>query len=120
MALAYEKNVDLAIDTTILREYGNRYTNIADELRSMSKDLDDKLQELIDDGWTTPAGTAFHKMTKTNWSDNIEKYASLLDTLCNILSIAAEEYDVLVCDSIEVIQLGDRTMASNGGGGRGW
>lgn len=101
MALAYEGNTDLAFDTTVLRDYGNRYAEIAKSLRSMASKLDDCLQELEDSGWTTPAGTAFHKMAQTNWEDNIEKYADLLDTLKDILDQASKKYDSLVTNHIE-------------------
>lgn len=101
MTLAHEGNTDLAFDTTVLRDYGNRYAEIAKSLRSMSSKLDDCLQELEDSGWTTPAGTAFHKMAQTNWEDNIEKYADLLDTLKDILDQASKKYDSLVTNHIE-------------------
>ena len=67
----------------------------------MASKLDDCLQELEDSGWTTPAGTAFYKMTQTNWEDNIEKYADLLDTLKDILDQASKKYDSLVTNHIE-------------------
>lgn len=105
MALAHEGNTDLAFDTTVLRDYGNRYAEIAKSLRSMASKLDDCLQELEDSGWTTPAGTAFHKMAQTNWEDNIEKYADLLDTLKDILDQASKKYDSLVTNHIEKIKI---------------
>ena len=101
MALANEGNTNLAFDTTALREYGSRYSQIAKDLREMSRKLDSCLAELKESGWTTPAGTAFHKMAQTNWEDNIEKYADLLDTLKDILNQAANKYDDLVRDHIE-------------------
>lgn len=105
MALADEGNTNLAFDTTALREYGNQYGKIATELRDMSSKLDTCLAELKSSGWTTPAGTAFHKMTQTNWNENIEKYAALLDTLKDILQSAAGSYESLVTDNIEKTQL---------------
>lgn len=101
MALAHEGNTNLAFDTAVLQDYGNRYGQIAEDLRNMATNLDNCLQELKDNGWTTPAGTAFYKMTQTNWKDNIDKYANLLDTLKNILAQAATEYDNLVTNHIE-------------------
>lgn len=101
MALAYEGNTDLAFDTAILQKYGKRYGEIADELRDMAEKLDECLLELEESGWTTPAGSAFHKMVQTNWKDNIEKYADLLDTLNDILIQASEKYENLVTDHIE-------------------
>lgn len=101
MGLATEGNTDLAFDTTILRDYGNRYGQIANDLRNMSSKLDDCLRELKDSGWTTPAGTAFHKMAQTNWEENIEKYADLLDTLKDVLDQASKKYDNLVTNHIE-------------------
>lgn len=101
MALAHEGNTDLAFDTTTLRDYGNRYGQIAEDLRNMSSRLDDCLTQLKESGWTTPAGTAFHKMAATNWEENIEKYADLLDTLNEILQQAAKDYDNLVTNHIE-------------------
>ncbi|MCI3924736.1 WXG100 family type VII secretion target [Paenibacillus sp. TRM 82003] len=105
MALAYESNTDLAFDTVALREYGKRYGNVAADLRSMSEKLEKCLAELKENGWTTPAGSAFHKMANTNWRDNIDKYAALLDTLQGILEAAATEYDELVENHIEKTQL---------------
>lgn len=101
MSLAYEGNTDLAFDTTVLREYGNRYGQIAEDLRNMSSRLDDCLTQLKESGWTTPAGSAFQKMVETNWEENIKKYADLLDTLDSILQQAAKEYDNLVVNHIE-------------------
>ncbi len=105
MALAYEGNTDLAFDTGIFREYGNRYGNIAEDLRDMSEKLDTCLAELKESGWTTPAGSAFHKMAETNWKENIDKYADLLDTLNTILLEAAKKYDDLVTNHIEKTKL---------------
>lgn len=105
MALAYESNTDLAFDTDSLRQFGNQYCNIATDLRTMSDKLEACFKELKDNGWTTPAGTAFYKMINTNWRDNIEKYAEMLDTLKEILEDAASQYDSLVENSIERIQI---------------
>lgn len=101
MALEHEGNTDLAFDTTVLREYGARYGEIAKELTTMATKLDTCIENLKNSGWTTPAGTAFYEMTQTNWKDNIEKYAHLLNTLQLILSQSADSYDRLVTDYIE-------------------
>lgn len=101
MALANEGNTDLAFDTSVLRACGAKYTEIAKDLRRLASNLDDCLQELKESGWTTPAGTAFHKMAQSNWADNIEKYADLLDTLNDILIQASKKYDNLVINHIE-------------------
>ena len=105
MSLATERNTDLAFDTTVLREYGSKYGEIAEQLRDMAKQLNDCITDLKNDGWTTPAGTAFHKMTETNWDKNIEKYASLLDTLKDIINAACKDYDSLVFNHIEKTNL---------------
>lgn len=105
MALANEGNTDLAFDTTTLRQYGSKYGQIAGEMRRMSTQLDNCLRELKENGWTTPAGTAFHKMAETNWEANIEKYADLLDTLKEILDQASNKYDDLVTNHIEQTKL---------------
>lgn len=104
MALAYEKNVSLAFDTDALRTYGERYGNVASDLRKLSSELDICLQELRK-GWTTPASELFYDMVNTNWSQNIEKYAALLDTLKSILTEAAKQYDTLVEQNIEKTKL---------------
>lgn len=105
LALANEGNTNLAFDTTTLRQYGNRYGQIAEKLRSMSTTLDNCLAELKESGWTTPAGTAFHKMAETNWEENITKYADLLDTLKDILNQASTKYGALVTNHIEKTKL---------------
>lgn len=101
MALANEGNTDLAFDTLVLKECGREYAKIAEQLRTMAENLDECLQELEDSGWTTPAGSAFHKMAKTNWEENIKKYADLLDTLNDIMQEAAKKYENLVTNHIE-------------------
>lgn len=100
MAIAYEGNTDLAFDTGILRKAAGEYKQVATDLRTMSSKLDKLLQGLKDSGWTTPAGTAFYEMTNTNWKKNIEKYASLLDTLNSILIKASGEYEGLMTDYV--------------------
>ncbi|MBQ8210275.1 MAG: WXG100 family type VII secretion target [Clostridia bacterium] len=105
MSLATEGNTDLAFDTTVLRDYGNRYGQIATDLRNMSTKLNNCLSELKDSGWTTPAGSAFQKMAETNWEDNIDKYADLLDTLKDILFQASKQYDNLAINYIEKTKL---------------
>lgn len=100
MAIAYERNTDLAFDTGVLRQAARDYGKIAAELRKMSADLDNLILNLKNSGWTTPAGSAFYEMTETNWSKNIEKYASLLDTLENILNDTAADYDNLMSDYV--------------------
>ncbi|MDE5670240.1 MAG: WXG100 family type VII secretion target [Eubacterium sp.] len=101
MALQYEKNTDLAFDTTVMRNYGAKYADIADTLREMAESLDTTLAILASEGWTTPAGSAFHKMTETNWKENIEKYANLLDTLKTIIDTSCNQYEQLVSNHIE-------------------
>ncbi len=95
MSLATQGNTDLAFNTVDFRQQGAKYGNIAVSLRDLAKQLDDCLTELKNSGWTTPAGTAFQKMAETNWKDNINKYADLLDTLKAILDDAATKYDGL-------------------------
>ena len=104
MSLSTESNTDLAFDTSVFREYGSRYSTIATQLRTIAKDLDTCLTELKNSGWTTPAGTAFHEMVQTNWKENMDKYADLLDTLKDILDQSASRYDGLV-ESIEKTKL---------------
>ena len=112
MAIAHEKNTDLAFDTNILKKAAKEYSEVASDLRDMAEKLDSLLQELESSGWTTPAGTSFHEMTSTNWEQNIEKYADLLDTLNNILVKAADEYEDLVDNHINTTRVN-----TNGGGG---
>lgn len=104
MALAYEGNTDLAVNTGALREYGSKYGEIAEDLRNMAKKLDACLQILENSGWTTPAGKSFHKMAETDWKDNIEKYAALLDTLQSALEQASVEYDALITGEAEQVK----------------
>lgn len=96
MAIAYENNTDLAFDTEVLRKAAGEYRNVADDLRRMASKLDGLLANLAASGWTTPAGSAFRQITDTSWRQNIEKYASLLDTLNDILLQSAQEYDNLM------------------------
>lgn len=103
--LAYEKNTDLAFDTEAFIAYGKQYAEVATTLREMATDLDDCLRTLTKSGWQTPAGTAFYEMTDTNWKENIDKYADLLDTLNEILQDAAAQYNDLVKDYIETTKV---------------
>ena len=95
MSLSSEGNASLAFDTTVLKDCGNRYGEIASDLRDMAKSLDNCLAQLEADGWTTQAGSAFYKMTKTNWEQNIKKYADMLDMLKEILQYAGDQYNSL-------------------------
>ena len=104
MGLAYEGNTNLAFNTEEMNNYASEYGKIADRLRVMAKDLDSSLQELETTGWTTGAGAAFQLMVHTNWSDNIEKYAKLLEMFEEALNQSAIEYDNLSND-IESIKL---------------
>lgn len=103
--IAYEGNMDLGFNTDELRKNGKRYGEIANELRSMATKLDNCILALKDDGWTTPAGTAFYDMTEVNWKENIDKYAALLDTLSEAIDYAASQYDDLVVNHIERTKL---------------
>ncbi len=105
MAIAYEKNTDLAFDTGILRKAATEYANVAEELRNMAERLDSLIQALKDQGWTTPTGTAFYEMTNVNWKNNIEKYAALLCTLECILNEAAGQYEDLMANHVRETQL---------------
>lgn len=105
MAIAHERNTDLAFDTGVLKKAAKEYAGIAKDLRTMAQKLDSLLQQLEDSGWTTPAGSAFHEMTSTNWQQNIEKYAGLLETLDSILQKAADEYDDLVDNHINTTKV---------------
>lgn len=96
MALQNEGNTSLAFDTNVMRNCANKYGQIASDLIQMASDLDACLATLEAAGWTTPAGSAFHKMTESDWKQNIEKYSNLLITLKNILNESANKYDALV------------------------
>ncbi len=100
MALAYEANTSLAFDTNVLRQCAKRYGRLASELNGMSRNLDRCISVLKESGWTTPAGSAFHEMTNTNWTENIKKYVDLLNTLEQILYRAAEQYESLLSDHV--------------------
>ena len=100
MALAYEANTSLAFDTAALRQWAERYGSLAAELRRMGLDLDRCLSELKEGGWTTPAGTAFYEMTKTNWYENIRRYADMLDMLKQILLRSVDQYEGLLRDHV--------------------
>lgn len=115
MAIAHESNTSLAFDTRVLKKAAKDYSEVATDLREMATELDTLLQQLEASGWTTPAGTAFHDMTNTNWKQNIEKYAALLDTLNSILVRAADEYEDLVDNHINKTKV----SINNGGGGGG-
>lgn len=105
MALAYESNTNLAFDTVVLRQAAKNYGRVADTLRKMSSELNMQIMQLKDSGWTTSAGTAFYEMTQTNWEENIKKYASLLDTLEQILTDAASDYDSLMSDYVRATKV---------------
>lgn len=105
MSLQLEKNTDLAFDTYVLQQCGRKYGDIAIKLRNMAKQLNVALEQLSSSGWTTPAGTAFSKMTEVNWEENIDKYAGLLETLQTILDESAKEYEDLVQNHVNKINL---------------
>ena len=105
MALAYEKNVDLAYDTEVFRTCGARYGELATNLRDLAGKLETCLSDLKSTGWTTPAGSTFYELTQTHWRDNIEKYAKLLDTLKETLEAAARDYEDLSENYIEKTKL---------------
>lgn len=105
MSLAYEANTDLAFDTDKLRGCAKQYGEIADELRDMAAKINGLLNDLKTSGWTSPAGSAFQAMVETNWEENIQKYASLLETLEDILERAASKYDDLIRDYVEPLKL---------------
>ncbi len=105
MSIAYENNTDLAFDTSVLRSCATSYQTIAGELRTKVQELDELLDDLKSEGWTTPAGTAFHQMVNTSWSENIELYASLLETYESVLKSAASQYESLSSNYIEKIKV---------------
>ena len=103
MAIAYERNTNLAYNTEALRDCGRKYAEIAKELRTLAKNLNRTFYDLQEKGWTTPAGTTFYELTQTNWEENVEMYADLLDTLKACLDYAADRYDRLTVDHIESV-----------------
>lgn len=105
MAIAYEGNTDLGFDTAVFRKVAGKYKEVATDLRNMAEQLDSLLVELKSSGWTTPAGSAFHEMTNTNWKKNIEKYANLLDMLQQALESSASEYDDLMSSYVRTTKV---------------
>lgn len=106
MQIADEK-ANLAFDTGVLKKAAKEYKSVAKELRRMSARLDELLNALKSEGWTTPTGTAFYEMTNTNWEKNIEKYAALLESLNEILIKASNEYENLMTDHVRTTQVKD-------------
>lgn len=96
---------NLAFDTEVLRRCARQYGGVAKDIRSMADELDRCLEQLANSGWTTNAGKAFHKMTEVNWRENMEKYAGLIDTLEDILTDAAGQYETLASSYIEKTRL---------------
>ena len=107
MALAYETNTDLAFDTEVLIQAGKDYAKVAEDLNALASDLDETLELLAQEGWSTPAGTAFYKMTQNGWQENIGKYVDLLNTLNEILTDAANQYNELMESYVRVTSLKD-------------
>ena len=108
MSLAYESGADLAIDTDVIKIAGEEYKKIGQEMRYMAKTLDSLLQELKSEAWTTGAGEAFQSMVSTKWSENINKYANMLDTMNDMLAKAAGDYEKLLEDHIRNTKLNYR------------
>lgn len=106
MSLDTHSNTDLAYDTDVFRQATQTYCDVAIDLRQKVSDMQKCLDTLTDSGWTTPAGIAFLNMVDDNWSQNIEKYADLLDTLQQILIEASQKYDELTTNYIEKTKLG--------------
>ena len=104
-SLAYEKNVSLAFDTEVMRECASNYAEVAETLETLSTELTECLQDLTATGWTTPAGTAFSEMVDTDWSKSLAKYISLMNTLSEVLTTSAKEYDNLVTYDIDKVKL---------------
>ncbi len=105
MSLAYKAGVSLAADTEVLRTSAKEYSSIASDIREMAKNLDKLLAYLRDTGWKTPAGEAFQELVRTDWSKNMEKYASLLETFSQTLTEAATEYERLASENIKNTKL---------------
>lgn len=96
MSIAYKGGTDLAVKTGVLRSSADKYSAIAKNLDDLVQQVDNCLTDLKNDGWTTPAGSAFHEMVNTKWSENIKKYTDLLNTLSQILRDASKSYEELV------------------------
>ena len=96
---------DLSFDLEDLQEGATSYQSISDDLSQMKQQLCTLLDDLSQKGWTTEAGIAFSQMVAMDWGDTIDRYCDMLETLSEILTRAAKEYDGLVREQIETIHV---------------
>lgn len=105
MELSSEKNVDLGYDTDLIRDTAKVFADNASLIRDLMDKMDTCLTNLTSTEWTTNAGKAFEAMVDSNWKQNMNRYAGLLEMFDQALRESADKYDELTTDYIETTKL---------------
>lgn len=81
----------LEFDLERLSAMSEKLEKVAEELSGTGASLQEKMEQLRK-GWNTPAGKAFFENQTTSWTDEVEKYIQILQTMKSMIDYASEEY----------------------------
>lgn len=85
------KQNDLNFDIDKLNEMKTKLADIASELGDDKKKALDSFDKLKKD-WNTAAGKNFMKNIDTDWTDEVDKYITIIEIVESLLEEAAAQY----------------------------
>jgi uncharacterized protein YukE len=83
--------MDLEFNIDKLAETERKFTDLADELALLKKDVISDLDRLQKD-WKTPAGKKFFSNQVKDWPSHVDKYVEITNTIATMLNYAIQKY----------------------------
>lgn len=83
--------VKLKFDLERLSEMSRKLEETAGELSGTGTSLQENMEQLKKD-WNTTAGREFFQNQTTTWTEEVERYIQVLETLKSMIDYAIEEY----------------------------
>jgi WXG100 family type VII secretion target len=86
---------DLKFDIDAFSKAISKYENIAEQLKSIEKDVKQTISDLKTQYWKSEAGEAFDKLYNEEWVAHVEQYVTVLGELNKLLKKARTDYQAV-------------------------
>lgn len=86
---------DLRFDTDAFDTAAREYSNLADNMEKLKKELAEAIERLVETEWVSPASRAFMEQYKGTWAENVMEYINFLRYLEEMLYHVRDEYGQL-------------------------
>lgn len=85
----------LKFDVDEIKSMRQKLQGAAADLKDCNDTVKEGIEKLRNEDWKTPAGKKFMENVNTDWSEQVEKYVKVLNTLDELLGVAELDYSAV-------------------------